>query len=194
LGGLFLFSAYGRESFNYIRPGELELVKELERVGPPNSDLVMVAPRQYGRQTENYYYYNRPMAGVDSLLEIDTAPLRGRVLTEADVAAAITVLSDRSYLLPTFVFFTASQERYIESYGLMPAGQYARLEQMLRASGRFETLASNKDGTLLRLTNPPDPPAITTPATDAADPPAGPATTTPPAPPAPASTAPPAGA
>jgi hypothetical protein len=171
LGGLFVFSAYGRESFNYIRPGELELVKELELVAQPNSDLVMVAPRQYGRQTENYYYYNRPITGVDSLLEITDVPLRGRVLTDADIASAITVISDRSYSLPTYILFTVSQERYIESFGLMPAGQYARLEQMLRDSGRFETLVSNQDGTLLRLTYPPDPSAAT-PAPSSSDPPA----------------------
>ena len=196
LCGLFLFSAYGRESFNYIRPGELELVKQLERVGTSNSALVMVAPRQYGRQTENYYYYNRPIEGVGSLLEIEDVPLKGRVLTDTDIASAITVLSDRSYFLPTYVFFTVSQEKYIDSFGLMPPGEYARLEQMFRDSGRFETLASNRDGTLLRLTYPPDlSPATATPEATAppstGDAPTVPATTSPVSPTdAPASTTP----
>jgi hypothetical protein len=132
LGG-FLFTRYGTERLEYKTNDEINGVRYLYSIAPPNS-LFLQAYGGTAWQFQDYEKY--------SGYELDDA-LPDAVETQ-NVDAIVQFIEEQTNYPKTYVIFTRSQKATADSDG-MPPGMLDQLQKALLASGKFKMVFSNPD-------------------------------------------------
>jgi hypothetical protein len=138
LGGCLLLAYFGLELMNRVDPDDVASATWFEQHGPSDSVLVGVASNFPQRLSARYpAVYDPAYPGAPSLT--DHAMFRRRRLGAADLPRIEKTLRD--FGAPhTFLTLTASQDRYLRLYGLLPAGWRQGLERALRTSPDFRSV------------------------------------------------------
>jgi hypothetical protein len=141
LVGVF-FSYYGRERLNYFTKDELAAAEYFYDHAPRNS-LVIQGSFNYPSLFKHYEYYT-----YESLVP---PPRRQLPVFQASPLQYIRRIVTAQPHATTYVIITRSQKAHNDMYGLAPPGSLDKVEQMLRASDKFQIVYSNDDAVIFRL-------------------------------------------
>jgi O-antigen/teichoic acid export membrane protein len=135
----FLFTRYGNERQDYMTYNEVNGVRYLYSIAPPNSTFIEGwdgAPWQF-QDFEKYNTY--------SLTDVlpDAVP-------DANVNAIIQFIQSKEHAhAQTYMLFTRSQKATAEMTSGLPPGALDNLENAMLASGHFRLVYSNPDAQIL---------------------------------------------
>jgi O-antigen/teichoic acid export membrane protein len=135
----FLFTRYGNERQDYMTYNEVNGVRYLYSIAPPNSTFIEGwdgAPWQF-QDFEKYNTY--------SLTDVlpDAVP-------DANVNAIIQFIKSKEHAhTQTYMLFTRSQKATAEMTSGLPPGALDNLENAMLASGHFRLVYSNPDAQIL---------------------------------------------
>ncbi|MFL5628351.1 MAG: hypothetical protein ACJ788_22455 [Ktedonobacteraceae bacterium] len=142
LGG-FLFTRYGNERVDYMTYAEVDGIRYLERVAPPNS-LFLSSEANGPLYSEGYEKYNiSPLSG--------TLP---DALLNKNVNAIVQFIESQKYPR-TYLIFTRSQKAWAYELTDLPPGTLEQLEVAVLKSGKFKIIYNNPDVQIFEYLPPP---------------------------------------
>jgi hypothetical protein len=136
--GAFYVTRYGNESFEQVRPADVDAVDWLYRRAPPGSTLVAITSNVPWRFEKIEQYKYTPLTDDFGPQELDTI--------EHEMAS-----NPRG----AFLITSKAQNVYAESYFGRPAGWGERVERQLLRSPRFRLVFANAEAKVFVLARPP---------------------------------------
>jgi len=138
----FLFTRYGNERMDYMTNDEVNGVRYLYSIAPPNSTFIEAwdgSPWQF-QDFEQYNTYSLT----------DSLP---NAVPSANVSAIIQFIKSKEHAnAQTYILFTRSQRATAEMTSGMSPGVLDNLENALLTSGHFQMLYNNPDAQILLYT------------------------------------------
>jgi hypothetical protein len=158
----FTIAGFGRDQFNLLRPGEVAAARTFETSAAPKSTLTTLgAYWPYGstaRYPELGFYVRQVL--------VENREYVHRDFTADDADRIADEILEESPPDDSYVAASASQLKFITTYGLMPPGQYENLVSIIDSSPRFRRWLDNGDAIIWHVVPPvaatPAPPVVTT--------------------------------
>ena len=141
--GSFLFTRYGNERVDYMTYAEVNGIRYLQRVAPPNS-LFLSSEANGPFYSEHYEKYN-----ISSL-----AGSLPDALINKNVNAIIQFIEGQEYPR-TYLIFTRSQKAWAYELTDLPPGSLEQLEVAVLKSGKFKMIYNNPDVQIFEYLPPP---------------------------------------
>lgn len=132
LGG-FLFTRYGNERVDYMTSAEVDGVRYLHEIAPPNS-LFLSSEATGPLYLQDYEKFN-----IGSLTD-----LLPNALLNKNVNAIVQFIESQKYSR-TYLIFTRSQKAWAYELTDLPPGTLEHLESALLKSGKFKMIYNNPD-------------------------------------------------
>jgi hypothetical protein len=147
-GALFVPAYLGQEELNLISPAELRASTWFYRHGRPDSVLVLAAPGFPYRYGSSYTEFSGPEG--DANPNLMTEPnFQSRELGPAQVPAVIGRIN--TYAKHGYVAFSTNEERYAQTFNIVPPGAIANLESAVAESPDFRLWYRNPDVRIYEL-------------------------------------------
>ena len=139
---VFVLTRYGNESFEQVRPAEIEAIRTLYAIAPPGSDLVSPTaqiPWRFEFATD--YDYSRPRD-----------PLGFR---RGDPGAIRTLVAPTSHEPPaTYLVVTTGQVLYASEAEGSPSDWFERVRPMLTPANGYRLVYENPDAVIYQYQDP----------------------------------------
>jgi hypothetical protein len=139
-GSGFALARYGNERMDYIRPGEIEAVRTLDRAAPPGSVLLALSPVPWRFESYESYVYS----GI---------PDEPRILKQTDAAAVVDFMQQMSNgrARDVYLLLTKSETAQVDLFSGLPAGSAERLVAEVASSPDVRVAFQNDAATTLVL-------------------------------------------
>ena len=137
-----LFAYFGRERMNYFTQDEVDAMSYLYAVAPTGSLVVGEDFTDFPTHFENAERLNH--RSLTSFQGVRTDPL----------GTLIDVMGDSRYAA-SFMIISRSQRIMIEMNNLLPPGNVDLIEELLKQSGRFQSIYKNRDAEIFTLARQP---------------------------------------
>lgn len=143
----FVVAYFGREQTNRSVPAELDLYRYVAATAPKGSLVVYLARTTPSRFTANYGDFSNGPFDL-ALLDIPAVPFRQFTSADAtQLAAAVLSFPGRR----VYLVLSDSQQRTIETYGLVRPQSYEQVVAAFEQSPVFEIVYRNETGEVLQV-------------------------------------------